>query len=201
MPMPEPPGGTMGVTFSSGSLDIFSKKSAMIGCSCVCFSFIIMNSAHPGTNIGRTYCLCRSAFSQLYSIIPITDISSKSCCTLSLSLPLFFAISSSVIGFLTFMERQTSAISSVSTSASPQYSGSSTVTLWPIRSVIICPSFRISVLSSLITLLLSNSTFLIFYFSFFIPCVCLLFQPLIPLFHSLACLRGYGDDLHVRVEL
>ena len=150
IPMPEPPGGTIGVTFSRGSRDIFSKNSAMTGCSSVCFLFIIMNSAQPGTNIGSTYCLCLSAFSQLYSIIPMTDISSRSCCTRALSLPDFFAICSSVMGFLTFIARQTSAISSVSTSASPQYSGSSTVTLCPIRSVIICPSFRIRVLSSLI---------------------------------------------------
>ena len=140
----------MGVTFSRGSRDIFSKKSASIGCSSHCFLFITMNSAQPGTNMGSTYCLCRSSFSQLYSIIPMTAISSRSCCTLSLSFPDFFAICSTVIGFLTFMDRHTSAISSVSTSASPQYSGSSTVTLCPMRSVIICPSFRISFLSSLI---------------------------------------------------
>ena len=57
MPIPAPPCGTMGVTFSSGSLAICSKKSASSGCSSTCFAFIIINSAQPGTNMGSTYCL------------------------------------------------------------------------------------------------------------------------------------------------
>ena len=32
MPIPAPPGGTMGVTFSSGKRDIRSKKRANSGC-------------------------------------------------------------------------------------------------------------------------------------------------------------------------
>ena len=155
MPIPAPPGGTIGVTFSSGILDIFSKKSAISVCSSTCSLFITMNSAHPGTNIGNTYCLCLSSFSQLYSISPITPISCSSSSVLARSLPHLPAISSAVAGTLTFMESATSAISSVTTPARPQYSGSSTVTLTPILSVIFCPSFIIKSRCSDIATLLS----------------------------------------------
>ena len=61
-------------------------------------------------------------------------------------LPVAFSSSGRVIGWRTFIFRATSAISSVTMLARPQYSGSSTVrrrSLAGTRSVIICPSFII----------------------------------------------------------
>ncbi len=142
MPMPAPPGGTIGVTFSSGSLDIRSKKRPSSGCSSNCFLFMLVNSALPGTNIGSTYCLTCSGFSQLYSNNPTMHISFTMGSSSSLLFPVAFISCSNVSGFRTFIFSATSAISSVTTQARPQYSGSSTVTLWPMRSVIIWPSFK-----------------------------------------------------------
>ena len=104
----------------------------------------MVNSALPGTNIGSTYCFSCAGFSQLYSRMPITLISYSSFSNDSASLPVAFTSCASVIGLRTFILRATSAISSVTTQARPQYSGSSAVTLWPIRSVIFCPSFKIN---------------------------------------------------------
>ena len=57
MPTPAPPGGIMGVTFSRGIWVIRLKKVASLGCFAVSSSFIIMNSAEPGTKMGTLYCL------------------------------------------------------------------------------------------------------------------------------------------------
>ncbi|CDF43637.1 unknown [Roseburia sp. CAG:182] len=75
IPIPAPPCGTIGVTFSSGSRDMRSKKRPSSGCSSSCFWFMLVNSALPGTNIGRTYCFSCFGFSQLYSKRPATLIS------------------------------------------------------------------------------------------------------------------------------
>ena len=53
MPTPEPPGGTIWVMPSSGIWVMRLKKVARFGCCAVSSSFIIMNSAEPGTKIGR----------------------------------------------------------------------------------------------------------------------------------------------------
>ena len=52
MPTPLPPRGTICVTFSSGICVMRLKNVASSGCSSVSLSFIIMNSAEPGTKIG-----------------------------------------------------------------------------------------------------------------------------------------------------
>ncbi len=57
MPMPAPPGSTMGVIFSSGRRDIRSNIVATSGCAVTVSRFIFIYSALPGTNMGSTYCL------------------------------------------------------------------------------------------------------------------------------------------------
>lgn len=52
MPMPAPPGGTIGVTIVKGRYVIRSKNIASSGCSSSCFFIMLVNSAEPGTNIG-----------------------------------------------------------------------------------------------------------------------------------------------------
>jgi hypothetical protein len=148
MPTPAPPSGIIGVIFSSGRRVMFSKNRASSGCSSSCFSFMFVNSALPGTNMGRIYCFSRAGFSQLYSRRPTSHMSWSSRSSVPASFPVAFTSCGSVMGRRTFILSATSAISSVTTQASPQYSGSSAVTLWPIRSVIIWPSFRIFFLSS-----------------------------------------------------
>ena len=146
MPMPAPPGGTMAVICSSGKKVIRSKNAVTSGCSAICCLFMLKNSALPGTNIGSTYCFSRRGFSQLYSSKPTQDILYKSGSSSSAVLPVAFTISGRVIGLRTFIFKATSAISSVTMLARPQYSGSSAVRgrfLAGMRSVIICPSFTI----------------------------------------------------------
>ena len=174
IPIPAPPSGTIGVTFSSGSLDIFSKKSAISVCFSTCSLFITMNSALPGTYIGRMYCFSCCGFSQLYSMIPTTAISCSSFSNSASGFLVFFASFGRVIGLRTSMHSATSAISSVTTPARPQYSGSFTVSfsipsLYGIRSVIFFPSFKISSLSSAITV----SFFLCFSLFFLFVLFCL----------------------------
>ena len=148
MPIPDPPSGTNGVIFSSGKRDICSKNVPISGLDSRIFVFILKNSAHPGTYIGRTYCFSCAAFSQLYSRSPLRDISSRSASHFFSSSPEIFTISDSVFGFLTPSFNARSASSSVSTPASPQYSGSFLViflrpSFCGIRSVIFLPSFAI----------------------------------------------------------
>ena len=147
IPMPFPPSPTKGVTCSRGSLDICSKNRLTSGCSATTCLFILKNSAQPGTNIGSTYCFSCRSFSQLYSKMPLTDISISLGSNSSFESPVSFTISSKVFGLRTPIFKAISASSSVSTPASPQYSGSSWViflmpSFWGILSVIIFPSFK-----------------------------------------------------------
>ena len=148
MPIPAPPSGTNGVIFSSGRRDICSKNVPISGLDSRIFAFILKNSAHPGTYIGRTYCFSCASFSQLYSRRPLRDISSRSASHFFSSIPDNFTISGNVFGFLTPSFSASSASSSESTPASPQYSGSFLViflrpSFCGIRSVIFLPSFAI----------------------------------------------------------
>ena len=70
MPTPAPPGGIMGVTPSKGIWVIRLKKVARFGCWAVSSSFIIMNSAEPGTKMGTLYWRWRSSFSRFISRTP-----------------------------------------------------------------------------------------------------------------------------------
>ena len=148
MPIPAPPSGTNGVIFSNGRRDICSKNVPISGLDSRIFAFILKNSAHPGTYIGRTYCFSCAAFSQLYSRRPLRDISSRSASHFFSSIPDNFTISSNVFGFLTPSFSASSASSSESTPASPQYSGSyfvifSNPSFFFARPVIILASFKI----------------------------------------------------------
>ena len=120
MPMPAPPGGTILVTLVRGKYAIRSKKDESSGCSSSCFWFIRVNSAEPGTNIGRTYCFSCAAFSQLYSMMPLTAISSRSSWTRASGRPEALTSSGSVMGTRTFMFAVSAASSSVMTEARPQ---------------------------------------------------------------------------------
>ena len=97
-----------------------SKKVPISGCSSSCFWFMSVNSAEPGTNIGSTYCLSCCGFSQLYSMMPLTESASRSSCTCSAGLPLAETTCASVMGTRTFMQLVSWASSSVMTEASPQ---------------------------------------------------------------------------------
>ena len=136
IPMPAPPGGTSFVAIFSGRYVIRSNSVAISGCSSSWLSFITVNSAEPGTNMGSTYCFSRSAFSQLYSMMPLMDMLSRSSCNFGAARPVALCSAEKVMGTRTFMCLVTAASSSVITDAIPQYSGSSLVTLWPRRSVI-----------------------------------------------------------------
>ena len=134
MPMPAPPGGTMGVIFSSGSIVIRSKNAATSGCSSIWLLRMFRNSALPGTNSGSTQrfsCLgfLPSRFSQLYSMMPVHAISVRSFSSGSRSILVSFISCSVVLGLRTPILSATSTISSVITPARPQYSGSSAVAL------------------------------------------------------------------------
>ena len=52
MPMPAPPIGTIGVTFSKGRNVMRSKNIANSGCLSISSVFMLVYSALPGTNIG-----------------------------------------------------------------------------------------------------------------------------------------------------
>ena len=52
MPIPEPPMGTIGVTFSRGRNVIRSKNIASSGCLSIRPVFMLVYSAEPGTNMG-----------------------------------------------------------------------------------------------------------------------------------------------------
>ena len=134
IPIPAPPSGTKGVIFSSGRRDICSKKIPISGLDLRIFAFILKNSAHPGTYIGRTYCFWCASFSQLYSRIPLTDICSRRASHFFSSIPESLTISGSVFGLRTPSFKASSASSSVNTPASPQYSGS-------VFSIFFSPSF------------------------------------------------------------
>ena len=130
IPMPAPPGGTMGVTRSRASKLMRSKNLPSSGCSSSCFAFMLVNSALPGTNRGRTYRFSwlgflPSRFSQLYSMRPTMHISNSSFSRYSGSLPVSLAIWERVLGLRTSIFRATSAISSVTMPWRPQYSASS----------------------------------------------------------------------------
>ena len=147
MPMPAPPGGTMGVIFSSGSIVMRSKNAATSGCSSIWLLRMFRNSALPGTNSGSTQrfsCLgfLPSRFSQLYSMMPVHAISVRSFSSGSRSILVSFINCSVVLGLRTPILSATSTISSVITPARPQYSGSSAVALRPMRFVIMLPSLR-----------------------------------------------------------
>ena len=106
MPMPAPPGGTMGVIFSRGRKVIRSKKAATWGCSSIWLRRILKNSALPGTNWGRTYRFSwlgffPSRFSQLYSIRPTQAMSSSSFCRGSRSSLVSFISCPMVLGLRT----------------------------------------------------------------------------------------------------
>ena len=148
IPMPAPPGGTIGVIFSRGSMVMRSKNAATSGCASIWLRRIFKNSALPGTNRGRMYRFSwfgflPSRFSQLYSMRPSQAISSSSFCRGSRSIFASFISCSRVLGLRTPIFSATSAISSVTSASSPQYSGSSAVAFRPMRLVIMLPSFRI----------------------------------------------------------
>ena len=95
IPMPAPPGGTMGVIFSRGRKVMRSKKAATSGCSSIWARRMLKNSALPGTNMGSTYRFSwlgflPSRFSQWYSMRPMRLISSSTFCSLSGSMPVSF---------------------------------------------------------------------------------------------------------------
>ena len=151
MPMPAPPGGTILVIFSRGSLVMRLKKYPSSGCSQRRLGFITVNSADPGTNMGtsqRFSCsgFWPSRFSQLYSSTPIHERCSSMSVSFSSSRPEACLICSKVLGFLMPPnERQSSASSSVKMVASAQYSGSLvpsffTPRCWRAREVIIFDS-------------------------------------------------------------
>ena len=153
IPMPAPPSGTIGVTFSSGRRLILSKKRPTSGCSSNIWRFIFPNSALPGTNIGSTYCFSCCGFSQLYSITPFTAICCKTSSKCFFSMPVSFTIWSNVFGLRTPIFSAISAISSVHIADNPQYSGSYFVIFFipsfcGTRSVIILASFTIASLST-----------------------------------------------------
>ena len=141
----------MGVIFSRGRKVIRSKKAATWGCSSIWLRRMLKNSALPGTNWGRTYRFSwlgffPSRFSQLYSIRPTQAMSSSSFCKGSRSSLVSFISCPMVLGLRTPIFRATSAISSVTRSARPQYSGSLPLTplsLAGTRSVIMATSFAI----------------------------------------------------------
>ena len=137
----------MGVTFSRGRRLIRSKKRPISGCFFRMVSFMLENSALPGTNMGRTHCLVRVGFSQLYSRMPQKDISSSSFSRVSWSLPVSFRSSARVLGLRTPIFSATAACSSVSSRDRPQYSGSYLVSFCMpsftgMRLVIILPSCK-----------------------------------------------------------
>ena len=153
IPIPAPPSGTIGVTFSSGRRLILSKKRPTSGCASNICWFIFPNSALPGTNIGSTYCFSCFGFSQLYSMTPLTAICCNNSSKCVLSIPVSFTISSNVLGLRTPIFKATSAISSVHIADKPQYSGSYFVIFFipsfcGTRSVIILASFTIASLST-----------------------------------------------------
>ncbi len=112
---------------------------------------MLKNSALPGTNWGRIQRFSwlgffPSRFSQLYSSRPMRLMSASSFSSFSVSRPVSFWSWAKVLGFRTPIFRATSAISSVTSPARPQYSGSFPVTppsLAGTRSVIIRPSLTI----------------------------------------------------------
>ena len=127
IPIPAPPGGTIGVTFSSGIRLMRSKNRPISGCSSSSFLFMFVNSALPGTNIGSTHCFSCCGFSQLYSRRPLSDISASCFSRYSRSLPVSLIMSSMVRGTRFFILMAISACSSVQIGASPIYSGDSFV--------------------------------------------------------------------------
>ena len=152
IPIPAPPGGTIGVIFSNGRRLILSKKRPMSGCSSRTVEFILVNSALPGTNIGRTYCFSCCGFSQLYSKRPLKDICSSCFLSSFSSIPVICTICLSVLGLRTPIFNAILACSSVHIGASPQYSGLSAVnfskpSLIGTLSVIILPSLSIGSLT------------------------------------------------------
>ena len=70
-PTPPPPMGTMADALASAFLEDCSKNLAITGCSSSWDWRMFMNSAEPGTSMGRTHCLVRVGFSQLYSSKPM----------------------------------------------------------------------------------------------------------------------------------
>ena len=147
MPIPAPPGGTIGVIFSSGRRLMRSKNLPISGCSSRTVEFILVNSALPGTNIGSTYCFSCSGFSQLYSNNPLKDICSSCFSSSFSSMPVILTICLRVLGLRTPIFKAISACSSVHIGASPQYSGLSAVSFSKPNfigtlSVIILPSLK-----------------------------------------------------------
>ena len=168
IPTPAPPGGTICVSPSSGIRLIRSKNLPISGCSSKTASFILANSALPGTNIGSTYCFSCFGFSQLYSITPLKAILLRSSSRYFSSIPVILTSSGSVFGLRTPIFNATSAISSVQIAASPQYSGSSAVSFSnpsfiAALSVTIFPSLRIGSLTGSSGCGFLNSTFLVFF--------------------------------------
>ena len=97
MPMPAPPGGTMGVIFSRGIKVIRSKKAVTSGWASILSRFMLKNSALPGTNRGRNHRFSwlglgflGSKSSQLYSSRPMRLISSSSFCSSAAPSPVSF---------------------------------------------------------------------------------------------------------------
>ena len=64
IPIPAPPGGTIGVTFSRGRKVMRSKNIASSGWRSISSVFIFVYSAEPGTKSGTQY----SRFSRVYSL-------------------------------------------------------------------------------------------------------------------------------------
>ena len=105
MPMPAPPGGTIGVTFSSGRNVMRSKNAATSGCSSICDWRMLTNSALPGTNCGSVqrfswFGFFPSRFSQLYSTRPMYAISVSSFSSSSSLLPVSAAIERDIRHFV-----------------------------------------------------------------------------------------------------
>ena len=92
-------------------------------------SFIIINSAEPGTKIGTLYCFSFSGFSRFISIKPIQHRWSIIFCVSSSVMLFFFARTSGLYPTRVFLNDNMNFTSSfVSSSSNIQYSGSSVFT-------------------------------------------------------------------------
>ena len=146
MPMPAPPGGTMGVIFSVGASSLRSKNAATSGCSSIWLLRMFRNSALQGRTAAAPFsCLgfCRQVLPVVLDDAP--SMPSPSGAFRAARAPIFSELHQllqSSWACARPFERDASTISSVITPLEPQYSGSSAVALRPMRFVIILPSLR-----------------------------------------------------------
>ena len=150
IPTPPPPGGTICVMPARGSCVIRLKKVASSGCSSVSLSFIIMNSALPGTKIGTLYILSLEVSSFLViSTMPIQH-SLLTIALVSSTVMLFIlASSSTVYGTRVFLKESMNLASSFESMWFTAQNSGSLVLILPVRrftylSVIIVTSFKTS---------------------------------------------------------